>query len=358
MCGLSATLLLDGKVLVTGREGSQLYDPDSGTWAATGSMIPPPNGFLRRRGGAAVLLPDGRVLVAGGGTDNQAFDSAELYDPATGSWTATASMNLPARRDRGHAACRWHGPRGGPHDASSTTAEVFDPAAGTWTPTGDFARQGVYYGSATLLSDGKVLVADEYGAELYDPGTGSWTITAYPLRGHDAALTLLLDGTVLAAGGADCLDSVCVATGSAELYVPAGVSPPPLPAFPSPAPPVFPSPTPIPTPYPPQAGPVPTNAQPWQVTVVNKSSEPATLFVADENEQGLLGQLVGTVTPNVVPPGATVEATFLLPAKGVKGWSIWANPGPNNGGLVGSTEVPLAGYIYIGPHGQVGWVSP
>ena len=51
-CSLSATLLLDGKVLVTGREGSQLYDPDSGTWAATGSMIDSarPHGAPLRRG--------------------------------------------------------------------------------------------------------------------------------------------------------------------------------------------------------------------------------------------------------------------------------------------------------------------
>lgn len=70
-----------------------------------------------------------------------------------------------------------------------------------------------------------------------------------------------------------------------------------------------------------------------------------------------MGRLVGSVTPNVVPPGATVEVTFLLPAKGVEGWSIFVNPGPNNG-LLGSTDVPLAGYFYISEHGQVGWVSP
>jgi hypothetical protein len=350
-CGLSATLLLDGMVLVTGREGSQLYDPESGAWATTGSMITPPNGFMGRRFGAAVLLPDGRVLVAGGGTDNQYFDTAELYDPDTRSWTAVATMHGPKARPTATLL------RDGKVLVTSATAEVYDPAAGTWTLTGDFARPA-YYGAATQLSDGTVLVADEYGAELYDPGTGSWTTTGYPLRRHDSPLTLLLDGTVLVAGGRDCLGSVCVATGSAELYVPRGVSPPPLPAFPSAPPPVFPSPTPEPTPFPPQAGPVPPGARSWTVTVWNASSEPATLFVANENEQGLLARLVGSVTPNVVPPGATLQVTFLLPAKGVKGWSIWVNPGPNNGGLVGSTEVPLAGYIHIGPHGQVGWVSP
>ena len=100
-----------------------------------------------------------------------------------------------------------------------------------------------------------------------------------------SSFTLLLDGTILVAGGRDCLDGgVCVETGSAELYVPAGVSPPPLPAFPSPPPPVFPSPTPRPTPFPPQAGPVPAGARSWKVTVVNKSSVPATLFLAEDGE--------------------------------------------------------------------------
>ena len=69
---------------------------------------------------------------------------------------------------------------------------------------------------------------------------------------------------------------------AAELYVPAGVPMPPLPAFPSPPPPVFPSPTPVPTPLPPAAGPVPPNARTWKVTVDNKSSEPATLVVAED----------------------------------------------------------------------------
>jgi hypothetical protein len=80
------------------------------------------------------------------------------------------------------------------------------------------------------------------------------------------------------------------------------------------------------------------------------------LFVADGDERGLMGQLVGSVTPNVVPPGATVKATFLLPAKGVEGWSIFVNPGPNNGGTIGWTDEPLAGEIHINQDGQPGWL--
>ena len=90
---------------------------------------------------------------------------------------------------------------------------------------------------------------------------------------------------------------------------------------------------------------------------MNKSSQPATLFVAEENEQGLLGRLVGSATPNVVPPGATVKVTFLLPAKGT-GWAIFVNPGPNTGPLVGPAEMSLPGQILIMEDGQPGWMSP
>jgi len=147
-------------------------------------------------------------------------------------------------------------------------------------------------------------------------------------RRHPPLFTRLLDGTVLVAGGSVCNndgDGVRVATGAAEVYVPAGVSLPPLPAFPSPPPPVFPSPTPVPTPLPPADGPVPPNARSWTVTVDNRSSEPATLFVAGD---GL--ELVGSATPNVVPAGTTVQVTFLFPAND-DGW-IHVNPRPGNGG--------------------------
>ena len=81
----TATLLPDGRVLVTGsyinsgesRASAELYDPTSGRWTATGSMD------LGRDGRTATLLPDGRVLVAGD-YNYESRASAELYDPAVG----------------------------------------------------------------------------------------------------------------------------------------------------------------------------------------------------------------------------------------------------------------------------------
>lgn len=119
-------------------------------------------------------------------------------------------------------------------------------------------------------------------------------------------------------------------------------------------------PTPIPTPFPPEIGPVPAGARSWTVMVANKSSEPATLFLAEEGEIGP-AQLCGSVTPNVVPPGVTEKVTFQLPPKRVKNCWIWVNPVPGQGGsMFQSSDAPLAGKFVIqeGENGAQGsWLS-
>jgi hypothetical protein len=70
-----------------------------------------------------------------------------------------------------------------------------------------------------------------------------------------------------------------------------------------------------------------------------------------------MGRLVGSVTPNVVPTGTTVNVTFHLPAKDVTGWWIFVNPGPDTGPLLAWTDVPLAREIRITADGQVAWLS-
>ena len=140
-CCETATLLRDGRVLVTGREGAQLFDPDTMTWTATGKPITRGLGA-----GAAVLLPDGKVLVAGGGIYPQMLRSAELYDPDTGSWTATGDMN--AAHDGPDTATLLRDGTvlvtGRSTSASSSrSAELYDPASGTWTVTGDMISFGL-----------------------------------------------------------------------------------------------------------------------------------------------------------------------------------------------------------------------
>ena len=144
------------------------------------------------------------------------------------------------------------------------------------------------------------------------------------------------------------------ATGSAELYVPAGVTPPSgLPREPAhhqstPTP----IPTAIPTPFPPEAGVVPPGAG---LDRHGRQRElPARDAVRGRGglEPGLMGRLVGSVTPNVVPHRTTVEVTFLLPAKAVEGWGIFVTPIPGISGLpVGGPECPWQARFGSGPDG-------
>ncbi len=237
--GHTATLLPDGRVLVAGGgddigdplASAELYDPSNGTWTATGKM----DGG--RVGHTATLLPDGTVLVAGGlrlsGGDYHALASAALYDPSSGSWTATGNMDIEARY--GHTATLL--PDGmvlvaGGEPADGTlfgSADLYDPSRGSWTATGGMIQARSLH-TATLLADGKVLVAGGSlgdllpSAELYDPGSGSWTATGNMIEarvGHRA--TLLPDGTVLVACGGHS-DGSDLMLAPAELYDPSSGS--------------------------------------------------------------------------------------------------------------------------------------
>jgi len=354
----TVTALRDGKALVTKMSDARLYDPATGTWAATGKMN------VGRELAVATLLSDGKVLVAGGEVSFLVqTDSAEVYDPITGSWTLIANMPGPAY---GSAVLLRDGKvlvaGTAPTDEGGvqSVARVYDPATGTWTELP--VRPGVKFNSAALLTDGTVLLTSTYEAHkgcvtanLYDPRTGSWTTVSGIPWCSVSLFTPLRDGTVLVAGGSDCQGDgearECVPNGAAALYVPAGVVLPVLPAFPSPPPLVFPSPTaaiqtPQPTRFPPEAGPVPPNARSWTVTVENRSSGPAAVFVAGLGDNGM-SELVGSATPNVVPAGATVQVTFLFPAEGADGAWIYVNPRPGDGPLVTGDDIGIPGKIVI-----------
>jgi hypothetical protein len=199
----------------------------SGTWTVTGKMK------FGRHAETATLLPNGEVLVAGGGggRDLVAAASAELYDPLTGRWTETGSMQTP--RGLGHTATLLPDGRvlvagGNLAEVEITSghppqrsAELYDPATGRWTETGSMALARSYH-SATLLFDGKVLVVGGYrdskSAELYDPIEGTWTATGSMVAARAVpSAALLPDGTVLVVGASD---SDVPGTQSAELYDP------------------------------------------------------------------------------------------------------------------------------------------
>ncbi len=234
----TATRLQDGRVLIAGGESAdamtliasaELYDPATGKFSATGSMA------TSRDFTTATLLADGRVLIAGGFDGSKSLASAELYDPTTGKFSPTGSMSQA--RYSHTATLLQNGVvliAGGDDDSGASlvtlaSAELYDPATGKFNPTGSMQTAREYH-TATLLSDGRALITGGYvvhpgsddatlaSAELYDPATGKFSATASiknERRQHTA--TLLSDGRVLIAGGEDESETALAST---ELYDP------------------------------------------------------------------------------------------------------------------------------------------
>jgi hypothetical protein len=246
----TATLLRDGKVLIVGGGGAsaEMYDPATRTFARTGDLT------TARSGPTATRLDDGRVLIVGGdpllSTDPPTAPSkttAELFDPSTGTFTRTSDMVTV--QIYGTATLLNSGKvliaggiqslgdfipiSGGWLQVTSPVVanpELYDPSTGAFSLTGTFqsdgdGRGGPNVSAATLLPDGRVLIAGEPDSELYDPVTGTFSVTGPMttpcfLGGHPQYITgrtatLLTSGKVLEAGGEH---EDCGRFDDAELY--------------------------------------------------------------------------------------------------------------------------------------------
>ena len=221
--GHTATLLMNGKVLVAGGGDAtaELFDPASTTFAPTGSMS------TARYGATATLLANGKVLIAGGfgpgASELPRLQTAELYDPLTGTFVPTGSMAFPRVL---HAAALLQDGKvlitGGTIDhvgggTATANAELYDPSSGTFSTVGSMTSDRAQH-TATLLANGLVLIAggwnghradaaddppwDPLFAELYDPASRSFSAAdsmSTTRIGHSAIA--LADGKVIILGG-------------------------------------------------------------------------------------------------------------------------------------------------------------
>ena len=232
----TATLLRDGRVLVTGGESnfhwmalpggnSEIYDPASNTWAQAAPILH----TGAHSGSSATLLPDGRVLVIGGADVNDNFVRAQVYDPQANVWTLVEPAG-PMRYIHSAAAL----PDGrvlvaaGVDDlflmTSSRFADIYDPVTGRFIAA-SLAPSARAMHAATSLADGRLLlsggwsssfVVGAYGrfhtlasADLFDPATGQWSsLPDLFERRFGHTQTLLADGSVLVAGGMASIGAV------------------------------------------------------------------------------------------------------------------------------------------------------
>jgi hypothetical protein len=228
--GHTATLLPNGKVLIAGGisqsgptarsvSSAELYDPSTGSFSATGSMSVP------RVSHTATLLPDGRVLITGGhaGLDIQASapsTTTELYDPGAGAFTSAAPMSVPRSS---HTATLLNNGKVLIAGGGTGMAELYDPVAGVFTPTGNMTTASWSSHLATLLVDGRVLIVptgdnDDHRTEVYDPASGTfnattWTTDDAGYYGVGATATLTTSGKVLVTLNPQECDAPGVAAG-------------------------------------------------------------------------------------------------------------------------------------------------
>jgi hypothetical protein len=245
----AAVLLNNGKVLAVGGAwddcppyfrqaiaSTELYDPATGTWAETGPLV------TGRWHPVITLLDDGRVLVTGGETGTlygptTLLDSAEIYDPTTGTWGSAGNMSVIRSQHRAVklkdgrvlvlGGYDWH--------ADHASAEIFRPETGVWATTASL-NVGRQIPFATLLPDGRVLVGGganrnlppNYAlssTEIYDPATGTWTLGAELNQARYTGMancTLLPDcrGVLVAGGFKDGYWNEQSAIKSAEIFGP------------------------------------------------------------------------------------------------------------------------------------------
>ena len=227
----SAVILSDGRILITGGDGSSGVLQSAELFGTNGYVSLAAAMNVPRSGHFAVVLIDGRVLVgggnsSGGGTTN----SAEIYDPSADSWTQTSPMT--SARANATAALLQDGTvliAGGDNSGvPSNTIEIFDPSSGNFSFAGTLSSPRTKHAIA-VLQDGRVLIVGGFdgtnplaSSEIFDPTAN--TVSAGPSLAtarYAHSATTLLDGRVVVIGGAGPGSNGTVDLASAEIFDPA-----------------------------------------------------------------------------------------------------------------------------------------
>lgn len=220
----TASVLTNGKVLIVGGlqndagnaslSSAEIYDPATGSFYPTGSLATP------RYFHTASVLANGKVLIVGGQSGvGSSLSSAEIYDPATESFSPTGS--LTTSRYLPTATVLYNGKvliAGGQGNTILSSAEIYNPVTGSFYPTGSMTT-GRYGHAAVAISKGRVLITGGIGvgasAEVYNPATGSFTLTgSLATSRYFHTASMLANGKALIVGGGSSI------TSSAEVYDP------------------------------------------------------------------------------------------------------------------------------------------
>jgi hypothetical protein len=179
----SATVLQDGRVLVFGSggtptSGAELFNPATGTFQSAGAVV------LRRTSHSATLLPDGRVVIIGGipsGVPNAVTNLVEVYNPATATFSVMGNILQPRRSHTatllpdGRILVAGGWPGGIAVPPAIAAMEIFDPFTGTSEYIGDMAARRADH-RVTALANGQLIITGGRSegpflrtAEVFDP---------------------------------------------------------------------------------------------------------------------------------------------------------------------------------------------
>lgn len=232
--GHTATLLRNGQVLIAGgsngnsgsssTHSTMTFDAGTGQFMAAGNLV------SARSQHTATLLQDGRVFVMGGDQNGTAISVAEIYDPATRTWVQNTNTLGASAARLDHTATLLPDGRvlvaGGRNAIGAlNSVYIWNPVDSQWTE-GPVMPGGPRWGhTATLLPGGKVIFAGGRGtantykplADVYDSNSGTWEVSVVHTPRYQHTATLLPDGRVLIAGGIDAAGYV----GGSEVYSPA-----------------------------------------------------------------------------------------------------------------------------------------